>query len=86
MYFVLTHINTHHGCVPLTAMDGSAVNAQSVQSKTEKQPTTIIIKKAFLKMSVTLLHELDGIAFLHSTAEHKFLPSHGTGSGCLLRQ
>lgn len=45
-----------------------------------------IMKKAFLKMSAMLLHKLDGVTFLHSTAKHKFLLSHSAVSGCLLRQ
>lgn len=63
MYFLLIHKNTHHECVPLTARDSSAVNAQSVLSKTVKQAMTIIIKRTFLKMSITLLHKLGGITF-----------------------
>lgn len=44
------------------------------------------IMKAFLKMSVMLPHKLEGVTFLHSTAKQKFLLSHSTVSGCLLRQ
>lgn len=44
------------------------------------------MKKAFLKMSVMLPHKLDAVTFLHSTAKPKFLLSHSTVSGCLLRQ
>lgn len=44
------------------------------------------MKKAFLKMSVMLPHKLVGVTFLHSTAKQKFLLSHSTVSGCLLRQ
>lgn len=84
IYFVLIHVSTHHECVPLTAMDGSSVNAQNVQNS--ETAHNYIVKKAFLKMSVMLPHMLEGVTFLHSTAKHKFLLSHCTVSGCLLRQ